>query len=251
MHMKIRSIFQASSIAAAAGLMAACSGGGDADEATEEEAPEEEEVVLADPCPDRVQDRRGTTEPLTCSCTVEAAGEGNVWGAGPYSDDSAVCRAAMHAGLVSDEPVNVTVNFLPGRESYTASTANGVETRRWGSWQGSFFFDGATEGEPAEVAGGLEACPTTATALRGSGETVECSCDANAASTGNVWGSGPYTDDSRICRAAVHAGVIGPQGGDVSFTVSAGLDAYEGTEENGIETRDYGTFSGSYDFNEG
>ncbi|NNC72365.1 MAG: hypothetical protein HKN78_05750, partial [Sphingomonadaceae bacterium] len=92
--MKFRSIFQSIAIAASASLMAACAGGGDAEEAAEEEAPEEEEVVLAEACPDRVLDQRGATEPLTCSCTVEAASEGSVWGAGPYTDDSRVCRAA-------------------------------------------------------------------------------------------------------------------------------------------------------------
>ena len=251
--MTIRSGFQYLSIAASASLMAACAGGGEADEATEEEAPEEEEVALADPCPDRVQDRRGTTDPLTCSCTPEAAEDGNVWGAGPYSDDSAVCRAAMHAGLVGDEPANVTVNFLPGRESYTANTANGVETSRWGRWNGSFHFEGAPTGEPEEMAAKeeLEACPTSAGALRGSGRTVECSCTAEAASSGSVWGSGPYTDDSRVCRAAVHAGQIGPDGGDVQFEVVSGEQSYEGSTANGVESRDYGAWGGAIDFPDG
>lgn len=246
--MKTLSVLKVSTAACAAALLAACSGGGDTEEA---EAPEEEEVVLADPCPDSVQSMRGSEEPLTCSCPAEAPENASVWGVGPYSDDSNVCLAARHAGLVSDEAANVTINFMDGRSSYTGSTANGVESRQWGEWGGSFAFEGGPMNEPEEVASALEACPTTATALRGSGETVECSCTQEAASVGNVWGSGPYTDDSRICRAAVHAGVIDAAGGDVSFTVSDGLDEYSGSNENGIETRDYGEFSGSYDFNEG
>lgn len=34
--------------------------------------------------------------------------------------------------------------------------------------------------------------------------------------TNDVWGSAPYSSDSDICRAALHAGVIGPEGGDVT-----------------------------------
>jgi len=47
----------------------------------------------------------------------------------------------MHAGLVGDEPANVTINFMDGRDSYTASEAKGVETRDYGAWAGSFEFD--------------------------------------------------------------------------------------------------------------
>ena len=53
---------------------------------------------------------------------------------GPYSDDSNVCLAARHAGLVdATKPVNVTINFMDGPLNPTrASTANGVESARMG-----------------------------------------------------------------------------------------------------------------------
>ncbi|WP_221892870.1 LCCL domain-containing protein [Parasphingopyxis marina] len=242
--MKRTTILTMSALAASAAILTACGGAA--------EAPAEEEVVeaepLADACPDRVQDMRGSEDSFTCSCSAETAETGSVWGAGPYSDDSAVCRAAMHAGLVGDEPANVTITFLPGRDSYSAATANGVETRRWGSWGGSFFFEGAEAGEPEEEVAAVEACPANARDLRGTGETVTCGCDAAASASGSVWGSETYTDDSRICRAAVHAGVIEADGGEVTFTVVDGLSSYSGSEANGVTTRDYGTWSGSFEF---
>ncbi len=228
-----------------AALLAAC-GGGASEEPVEE--PVEEVEPLADACPDRVQDMRGSTDAFTCSCSAETAEAGTVWGAGPYSDDSAVCRAAMHAGLVGDEPANVTINFLEGRDSYTASEANGVETRRWGSWGGSFAFEGAPLGEPEDEVVALEACPANARELRGTSETVKCSCSAEATAGGTVWGSETYTDDSGICRAAVHAGVITADGGDVSFNIVGGRESYSGSEANGVESRDYGSWSGSFEF---
>lgn len=240
--MKRHSILNLATIAASATFLAAC--GGAAEDPAQE--PVEEVEPLADACPDRVQDMRGSTDPVTCSCSTETAEAGTVWGAGPYSDDSAVCRAAMHAGLVGDEPANVTINFMDGRESYTASEANSVETRRWGNWGGSFFFEDAEAGESEEQAGIIEPCPANARDLRGSGESVFCGCDTEAAASGRVWGSGPYTDDSRICRAAVHAGVIDAEGGTMTFTVVDGQESYSGSEANGVESRDYGAWGGGF-----
>lgn len=243
--MKRYSIFNFSAIAICGALLAAC--GGTAEEEPEQE-PVEEVIPLADACPDRVQDMRGSTDAITCSCSTETAEAGTVWGAGPYSDDSAVCRAAMHAGLVGDEPANVTINFMDGRDSYTASEANGVETRRWGSWGGSFAFEGAALGEPQDDVAALAACPSNARELRGTAETVKCSCSAQATVGGTVWGSETYTDDSGVCRAAVHAGVITADGGDVAFNIVGGQQSYAGSEANGVESRDYGNWSGSFEF---
>lgn len=244
--MKRHSTIKFATVAISGALLAAC--GGTAPEEPAEE-PVEEVEPLADACPERVQDMRGSADAFTCSCSAETAEAGTVWGAGPYSDDSAVCRAAMHAGLVGDEPANVTITFMEGRDSYTASEANGVETRRWGSWGGSFAFEGAELGEPeGDETAALEACPDNARQLRGTDEAVECSCTAQATESGTVWGSGTYTDDSGICRAARHAGIITGEGGDVTFTIVDGQESYAGSQANGVESRDYGAWSGSFTF---
>lgn len=245
--MKMQPISKWTVAAFAAAGLAAC-GGGATEEAPAEEEPVEVAEPLADPCPDRVQDMRGSTDPFTCSCSAEAAESGTVWGAGPYSDDSAVCRAAMHAGLVGDEPANITINFMEGRDSYTASEANGVQTSRWGSWGGSFAFERAELGEPEDEVAAVEACPDNARQLRGSEESLTCSCSATATQAGTVWGTETYTDDSGICQAAVHAGVIDASGGDVTINLVDGLESYSGSEANGVETRDYGAWSGSFEF---
>jgi hypothetical protein len=51
---------------------------------------------------------------------------------------------------------------------------------------------------------------------------------------GTVWGTDIYTDDSPVCAAAAHAGVIGRGGGRVLVTFAAGVAAYVGTKRNGI-----------------
>ncbi|MEQ1647974.1 MAG: LCCL domain-containing protein [Hyphomicrobiaceae bacterium] len=60
---------------------------------------------------------------------------------------------------------------------------------------------------------------------------------------GQVWGSGPYTRDSALGAAAVHAGLLKPGATAVlRMTVVPPLPKYPGTISNGVTTSDYGEF---------
>ncbi|HLT17158.1 MAG TPA: LCCL domain-containing protein [Acidimicrobiales bacterium] len=73
-----------------------------------------------------------------------------VWGTDVYSDDSSVCTAAVHRGLVTfDDGGEVLIEHRPGLGSYRGSTRNGVTTTGWDHWPGSFVFIGA-RGLPIE-----------------------------------------------------------------------------------------------------
>jgi LCCL domain len=62
-----------------------------------------------------------------------------------------------------------------------------------------------------------------------------------------IWGTDIYTDDSSVCTAAVHAGVITVEdGGEVTIEIAPGEESYEGTEQNGIESSPYGPWGGSF-----
>jgi len=66
---------------------------------------------------------------------------------------------------------------------------------------------------------------------------------------GSVWGTELYTDDSSVCSAAVHAGIINPiEGGRVVIEIAPGLNSYEGSEANGVTAQDYGPWDGSFTF---
>jgi hypothetical protein len=78
------------------------------------------------------------------------------------------------------------------------------------------------------------------------GRRVAVTCAANG-TPGSVWGSGPYTDDSSICTAGTHAGVITQAaGGRVVVEIRPGEPTYQGTQANGVTSSDYGSWSGSY-----
>jgi LCCL domain-containing protein len=80
------------------------------------------------------------------------------------------------------------------------------------------------------------------------GTPVAVTCPPNGA-VDTVWGTDVYTDDSSICTAAVHAGLITfERGGPVVFEIVDGRQAYPGSERNGVTTSDYGPWSGSFVF---
>ena len=61
-------------------------------------------------------------------------------------------------------------------------------------------------------------------------------------------GSGPYTDGSSICAAAVHAGVLrAANGGEVTIEVRPGQAHYVGSSSHYVESEGYEHFwSGSF-----
>ena len=63
------------------------------------------------------------------------------------------------------------------------------------------------------------------------------------------WGTGIYTDDSYIPRAAVHAGAIAVGVTDYVYVkVLPGQSSYTGSTQNGNSTSSYGSWGGSYSF---
>jgi hypothetical protein len=70
---------------------------------------------------------------------VPGAGSLNpVWGTGVYIDDSSVCTAAVHAGLITvDEGGSVTIRIRPGLDAYGGWTRHGVRTSTYEHWDGS------------------------------------------------------------------------------------------------------------------
>ncbi|MBR0652852.1 hypothetical protein GXW78_24560 [Roseomonas terrae] len=183
-------------------------------------------------------DFEGQSAPVACRCTAEAARTGRVWGSGPYTTDSNVCRAAVHAGAIPGSGGMVIVTPVDGLIAYGGSTANGIATLDYGAWPASFTV--AT----ADGAAGL-ACPGD---FQNHNAALSCLCSAEATTTGIVWGTGTYTTDSRICRAAVHAGVIPPGGGQVTVEPAPGLPSYDGSDANGVATSAYGPWPASFVF---
>lgn len=174
-----------------------------------------------------------------------------VWGTDSYTDDSSICSAAVHAGLITARDGGVvTLRIHPGYSSYAGTNRNGVKTQSYGSWSGSFAFLN-TQGVPISNKPTVPsiAWGNTATELRGRLEQdFSFSCPGSGR-IGSVWGTDLYTDDSSICSAAVHAGQITARdGGTVTIRIRPGYDSYAGTNRNGVKSSSYGSWRGSFIF---
>ena len=195
-------------------------------------------------------------ERITFTCEPRS-GSAPVWGTDTYTDDSAICEAALHAGVLSEKGGTVVILIAPGVASYTGSSRNGVVSHDYGAWQGSFSF--ASSGHEWDRNNPANSAATSARAiewgvsaatlgLRGrNGEQFTFQCN-EATGSAPVWGTDHYTDDSAICEAAVHAGVITRRGGVVVIQMEAGRGAYTGSFRHEVDSHDYGPWQSGYFF---
>ncbi len=63
-----------------------------------------------------------------------------------------------------------------------------------------------------------------------------CTCDAASVDSGAVFGTDNYSFDSPPCRAARHAGVLGPDGGTAAFIPVPGARNLVGSDRNGVDS---------------
>jgi outer membrane protein OmpA-like peptidoglycan-associated protein len=204
-------------------------------------------------CPDNFVAFAGTTDPLPCTCSAEAASRGSVWGMDVYTGDSSVCKAAAHAGVITPRGGPVTVLPEAGRSAYPGVTRNGVSSSNHGSARSSFRFAGAsqvpaTTTAPSSTQTTASVCPDNFVAFADTTDPLPCICSAEATNRGSVWGMDVYTGDSSVCRAAMHAGVIAVRGGPVTVLPEAGRSAYPGVTRNGVSSSNHGSSRSSFRF---
>lgn len=100
----------------------------------------------------------------------------------------------------------------------------------------------------------LEACGvcphSTNQFAGGPGDAFTCWCSAEAAQDtgqwGRIWGTDIYTDDSQPCRAGVHAGAIGLEGGRIQVTIAPGQASYLATLRHGVQSLAWGEWPRSF-----
>lgn len=190
------------------------------------------------------------------ACLPGGPTAGRLWGTDVYTDDSSVCLAAVHAGLIAAAAGGVvTIEIRPGQSAYLGSTRFGVTSQAYGGWDGSFVFAGAAPPtaippSPTPVPSGSPVTwSTQADPWRGrNGERFTVACPPNGA-PGRLYGTDIYTDDSSICTAAVHAGLITTlTGGTVMIEIRPGQSSYQGTARNGVTSNGWGEWTGSFVF---
>lgn len=200
---------------------------------------------------------RGSSDVVSCTCPADEYISGDIWGTDVYTDDSHVCTAAYHAGAMQrGAGGTVTLMAAGAGDGFPASERNGLESRQWGSYGGSFRFveyrpGSAPVAAMSETPRDIGRCADAdLTQMRGqAGALLSCSCPADTYISGDIWGSGTYTDDSHICTAAYHDGALSRgAGGSATFRLSGAQDGFAATERNGLQSRDWGAYDGSFTF---
>jgi hypothetical protein len=181
--------------------------------------------------------------PFTCTCSAESTAESSIWGTDIYTDDSGLCRAALHAGVISAQGGSITVNRRPGRSLYVGTMRNGVQSNDFPAFPNSIEFKGTAPPPP-----GPGFCPRYLGISRELPTPFTCRCSAQATQEGSVWGTDIYTDDSSMCRAALHFGRVTTDGGIITVMRGDGRALYVGTTRHGVASNDFGVFPSSITF---
>jgi hypothetical protein len=172
---------------------------------------------------------------------------GSIWGTDVYTDDSSVCTAGVHTGTITlAGGGTVTIEMRPGEQQYTGSARNRITSSSYPAWSGSFVVVGGVSQQPGIGDGGSGWTQNARARRTWVGAQFAVGCPANG-QKGNVWGTNIYTDDSSVCTAAVHAGVIElATGGQVIIEMRDGQQSYPSTTREGIKSSSYGRWDGSF-----
>jgi len=163
-----------------------------------------------------------------------------LWGDKRYTDDSDPRKAAVHSGCVLPNMTStITVKILPGQENFPSTTRNGITSTSFGAWVGSYEIISCTV-PPAPEA------PANFVAFRGKIDDMLI-FTVTGSTSGSIWGSDIYTDDSNVAKAAVHSGFVEPNETKIVMVkILPGQSSYASTNENGVTSTSYGAWHGSY-----
>ncbi len=174
---------------------------------------------------------------------VTGAASGSLWGSNPYTDDSTLAAAAVHAGLLKTGQSGVIkVTPSAGLSSYAGSAANGLTSNSYGSYSGSFSVAADDGGDNPVLS-----APSTLVGYRSAPPGSVYLFDVTGATSGSVWGTNAYTDDSTLAAAAVHAGVVrAGQRATLRVVIGNGVQSYAGSTLNGVVSSDYSSWKNNY-----
>jgi hypothetical protein len=187
----------------------------------------------------------GTTDAgkrLTFVCPASDGAKASVFGTDVYTTDSAVCAAAIHAGVLEPRRAGVvTIVIGSGAKSFRGSERNGVTTRGYGAWPYSFTF--VTDSAPGTIAWNTQWGQIPAQFS----DSVAVVCPPGGKLDEIVWGTDVYTKDSAICVAAVHAGAItASKGGAIAVRRVPGLREYPATTRFGVSSKRWGAVADAF-----
>jgi len=172
-----------------------------------------------------------------------------VHGTDRYPADTAICPAAVHAGVMGAEGGQVQLQLNPGVESYKGSRRNGMETRDLpGTGLSIMFVSESTRAQLDEMQQKWKPrlkwddkfSQTGLANIRLTGQRFAFDCPRLSGSLAGrvVFGTDSYPLSSLVCLAAVHAGQITKDGGAVLVQLDPALEgSFVGSTRNEVESK--------------
>jgi hypothetical protein len=166
-------------------------------------------------------------------CPASDGGPAYVFGTDVYTDNSPVCKAAIHAGALPPGVAGVvTIAIGSSVPAFRGSARNGVTTSSYRTWPRSYSF--VTGGAPGRIT--WETVWSNVPA--GLNTVIALECPSGGTATGGVWGTMVYAGGSAICAAAVHAGAItAARGGSIEIRRSVHSGEFVGSARNGVTSQ--------------
>ncbi|CAH1270203.1 CRISPLD1 [Branchiostoma lanceolatum] len=165
---------------------------------------------------------------------------GTLW----YDARSSICQAGVHYGAVTNSGGLVDVTNKDEIPFFTGSYRSGITSIGTLTPARAFMISrvGVMQADCRTTVD--QYCPYR-------GRPIHCPrfyCPPACASYqyARVYGTGTYTDNSSICRAAIHAGVLQDYAaGYVDVWAGKGRTSYRGSSQNGVTTESYDYETGS------
>ncbi len=99
------------------------------------------QTIMQNSCSSHATSYRGNNySTYTCYCSSAQTTAGAIWGSAIYTDDSSICKAAVHDGRISNSWWEVIFTILPGYSNYTLATRNWITSAWWWEYPGSYRF---------------------------------------------------------------------------------------------------------------
>ncbi|XP_072275886.1 uncharacterized protein [Pyxicephalus adspersus] len=168
---------------------------------------------------------------VTCpeNCEIE---EGKVQSTDAYNSETPICVAAIHSGILGK-----------GHKSFILE-----KKKKENKFVVRSYTEGEEEKKPTKLPEVNASCSTTGEMLTEPFTNVTCphGCITQKIP---VKGNGVYTEDSSICRAAIHAGVLTNDGGHCTVQKTKGRKTYDDSINYGVKSVMSGPWPKSFEFN--
>ncbi|XP_054856682.1 cysteine-rich secretory protein LCCL domain-containing 2 [Eublepharis macularius] len=204
----------------------------------ERKSPATTYMTQAIKCDTKMRDRcKGST----CNRYLCPAGclnnKAKVFGTSFYESSSSICRAAIHSGMLDNRGGLVDITRRGRSDFFVKSARNGIESLSKFKPSNSFILSKVTVHTLDCYTTVAELCPFKKPATHCPRSYCPAYCKEEPSYWAPVYGTNVYADNSSICKAAVHAGVLTDDaGGYVDVMPVDKKKYYNGSLKNGIQS---------------